>query len=177
MKQITLISINDGSNVGTYSPFCFIESFKDDINKTCLRCLSYDNDMQIETNLYSSDIIEIPVFMSEEFYLRYDIKYHWLKAMMNDFLIQFELTENMFFKLIKLSEEYQYFINWLFKGNTKNLYKLSIREQILNWLNNENNNYDKPLSVNQFLTASKYCPIYKANKISNKLYNSKYWKN
>ena len=83
----------------------------------------------------------------------------------------------MFFKLIKLSEEYQYFINWLFKGNTKNLYKLSIREQILNWLNNENNNYDKPLSVNQFLTASKYCPIYKANKISNKLYNSKYWKN
>ena len=65
----------------------------------------------------------------------------------------------------------------LFDKNLKNLYKLSIREQILNWLNNENNNYDKPLSVNQFLTASKYCPIYKANKISNKLYNSKYWKN
>lgn len=176
MKQVTLVLINNGENVGTYSPFSFIESFQGNIEKKTSRCLSFDDDRQVETNLYNTCIINIPEWMTEQYYLTNAIKYHWSIALTKGWSVT--LNQQQLTKLCSLEEHWEFFVGWLFKGKTKNVFKLDIREKVMDWLNSEEYKYKTPLSLNQFYIASKFCPLYDAKKISTNLYYSKsYWKN
>lgn len=174
-KQIEIVCRNNGSNVGTYSPYCFKSSFTGDINEECLRCLSYDDDRQVETNLYKIYTIRIPEWMSENFYLNYNVQFHFLISLTGEW--GYSLNKEQFLRVIQLSEVYKYFLGWLFKGNTKNEFKLKIRENCMTWINGESS-YKLPLSNSQFESASKFCNLYEARKITNRLYYSgSYWLN
>ncbi len=176
MKAITLVLINNGANVGTYSPHMFKESFTGNIDEKTTRCWSYDDDELVETNLYNEATVNIPDWMSEQYYLNNAIKFHWAMAMTCGWAGT--LTKDMFTKLITLDETYQYFIGWLFKGKTKSTFKLDIRSKVLEWLASDSNQYKQPLSHAQFEAASQYCLLYEAKQISNRLYNShSYWSN
>ena len=56
------------------------------------------------------------------------------------------------------------------KGKTKSEFKISIRECIMNWLNDKEKKYEFPLSQKQFHIAGNYCPFYETKKISNRIY-------
>jgi hypothetical protein len=172
-KQIDLVCINNGANVGTYSPHKFLASFTGDINEICLRCLCWDDDRQVETNLYNTYKIVIPEWMSESFYLNNSVEFHYSMALLGKW--GYTLNEVQLTKVFQLNQTYKYFLGWLFKGNTKNSFKLSMRENCMMWLNGESK-YKLPLSTNQFEIAAKYCPLYEANKIANHLYYAReYW--
>lgn len=174
MKKVNLILINNGENVGSFSPHCFLESFTGNLNETVIKCRNWDDNGQEICNLYSQAEIEIPEWMSESDYIRLCVKYHYAKVTSLGF--SKELNEIQFMNFVSLSPEYQYFIGWLFKGNTKSKFKLDMRELVTDWLNNENNNFKQPLSLNQFNYAAKYCPLYEAKQIQNRLYwNKQYW--
>ena len=163
-----IVFYQSGANVGTYSPLCFLENFNNDINEKTNRCVSFDNDMLVETNMYVIKEIQIPEWMDEGFYLKNHISYKFAIGLGGEFALT--LTKVAISNFFTLSEQYQYFIGWLMKGNTKNSFKLSIREQIINWLNTENNKYRKPLSDTQFSAASKFCPLFEAKQVSNAIY-------
>lgn len=172
-KIVEIVCINRGENVGTYSPLCFLESFTGDINEKCTRCLSYDDNRLVETQLYSLSKIKIPEWMDEEFYLQYSIKYHYSMCLLNDF--GYSLTKEQMLKIFQLNEVYKYFFGWLFKGNTKNKFKLDIRSKCFDWLNGDSK-YELPLSNSQFIAAAKFCPLYEARKLTTALYySSSYW--
>lgn len=176
MKAITLVLINNGSNVGTYSPHAFKESFTGNIEEKTMRCLSYDDDRQVETNLYSETVVNIPDWMTEEYYLNKAIAFHWAIALTGGWAMG--LSQKCMTKFLSLEENYTYFIGWLFKGKTQNQFKLSIRDQVTDWLESESYKYSTPLSPSQFEAASRYCPLYHAKQISNRLYTSNaYWNN
>lgn len=172
-KQIELVCINNGENVGTYSPHCFLSSFTGDINETCKRCLSWDDDRQVETALYKTYKITIPEWMDESFYKTNCISFHFFIALVGKW--GYTLNEEQLIRVLALNEVYKYFLGWLFKGNTKSTFKLSIREQCMNWING-GNDYKHPLSSSQFDAAAKFCKLYEARQITTNLYYSRdYW--
>lgn len=177
MKAIELVLKNNGSNVGTYSPYMFLETFNGmcgNIDERTMRCLSYDDDRQVETSLFTLTTVNLPEWMSEQYYLNNHVAFHWAMALTSGWAGQ--LNKEMFTKFITLDETYEFFIGWLFKGKTKSTFKLDIRSKVLEWLASDSYQYKQPLSHAQFETASKYCPLYEAKQISNRLYYSNaYW--
>lgn len=172
-KIVEIVCKNNGENVGTYSPFCFLESFTEDINEKCTRCLSYDDNRLVETGLYLLSKVRIPEWMDEVFYLQHLVKFHFTICLLKDW--GYSLTKEQMLRTFELTEEYKYFFGWLFNCNTKNQFKLDIRLKCLDWLNGDNK-YKLPLSTSQFIVATKFCPLYDAGKITNRLYYSNsYW--
>jgi len=171
MKIIPVVHINNGENCGTYSPFSFLSSFTGDINEKCFRCLNWEDDRQVETNLYTIYEIKMPDWMSEEQYLDTHIHVS-LKFSSAFYSGVYGFSENQFHRFISLSETWQYFIGWLFTkyANTKNSFMLSIKEAVNNWLSSTDQTYKTPLSNKQFEAATKYCPLYEAKKISTRIY-------
>lgn len=173
LKTVKLVLINNGENRGTYAPLCFLSSFPTDkdLNETCIRCMNWDFDMPVECSLYKVSDIEIPDWMTEQYYLHNYISYKFSCALAYDFVLT--LNEDQYNKFKALGEKYQYFIDEYFKGNTKNPFKISIREQIIAWLNSP---YDykrpTPLSPRQFEAAARYVPLYNAKSISTRAYYS-----
>ena len=171
MKTQKRVVINNGENTGTYSALCFLENFPadKDINEKCERFMSWDCNIYVSTDLYRVREVNIPDWMTEQYYLNNCIAWKFSSALAHDFIIN--LTEHQYNKFKDLSENYQYFIDEYFKGNTKNPFKLSIRDQITEWLNSP---YDykrpQPLSPKQYEAATRYIPMYNAKSIINRAY-------
>ena len=173
MKSIQIVFINNGENCGTYSPLCFLNSFPadKDINEKCERFISWDCNIYTSTDLYRVRVENLPDWMTEDYYLQNHIDWKFAHAQAPDFCDQ--LTQDQFNKFKGLGEKYQYFIGSYFEGKTKNPFKISIRAQIMEWINAP---YDykrpQPLSPRQFEAATKYTPLYNAGRISSRVYNS-----
>ena len=93
MKKQTLVLRNNGENCGTYSVICFLESFKGNMDETCMRCLSFDDNRQVETPLYSTFNLMIPEWMTESFFLANSINYKFAVGLVGQFL--FTLNEEL----------------------------------------------------------------------------------
>jgi hypothetical protein len=168
MKPQKIVFYQSGANVGTYSPLCFLENFNNDINEKTNRCVSFDNDMLVETDMYVIKVIQIPEWMDEAYYLNHHIGYKFAVGLGGDYVTT--LSKVAMSNFLTLGETYQYFIGVYMQGNTKSNFKLSIRAQIENWLNTDNNKYRTPLSENQFSIASKYVRLYEAKQIATHIY-------
>ena len=166
MKKIVFYA--SGENAGTYSPLCFLEHFEGDLNKVTQKFVSHDCDIYIEVKEYEVREISIPEWMDERYYLENHIAYKYAVALGGDYAKNLKRVGMNNF--MKLPSEYQYFIGIYMSGKTKNNFKLSIREQIENWLNTEQPKYEYPLSESQFYIASRYVALYKAKQIVDEIY-------
>jgi hypothetical protein len=106
--------------------------------------------------------------MDEAYYLNHHIGYKFAVGLGGDYVTT--LSKVAMSNFLTLGETYQYFIGVYMQGNTKSNFKLSIRAQIENWLNTDNNKYRTPLSENQFSIASKYVRLYEAKQIATHIY-------
>ena len=167
-KKVEVVMNNNGENCGTYSVLCFLSSFTGDINEQVERFVSWDCNILVPTNRYKVVTITMPEWMSEKYFVSNDIAYKFAVALGGDYVLT--LNENAMSKFFTLSETYQYFIGEYMKGNTKNSFKLSIREKITDWLNSDCRKYAVPLSTNQFQAATRYVQLYVAKQISNHVY-------
>lgn len=165
MKQEIIVTIA-GENAGSYVPLCFSENFDVDFSEKVLVCRNWDDDGLISVERFRKSEIEIPEWMDEEFYLQNYIHFKFAIGLAGEKFV-LSLNKVQLKNLLGLSVGYKYFIGKYLKGNTKSSFKLSIKEQIWNWLSNENNKYEVPLSPKQFEIASNYIPLYEAEKISN----------
>lgn len=170
-KTQKIVLIESGENRGTLSPKCFLENFSGDLTEKTMRFINADWDQKIEVNLYSVVDVTMPVWMNEADYLQYYIGLRFAQIQYSE-IINWDRMQVLNF--ISLGENYQYFVGWLLTKhkNTKNSFMQSIKENVQDWLNEEQHKYNRPLSDKQFESASKYCPIYKAKQLSTSLYYS-----
>lgn len=172
-KTVKVVFMATGENSGTYSALCFLDSFPadKDINQQCERFVSWDCNIYRSVNLYQIKEINIPAWMEEAQFLADYIKYKFAAGLAPDFLET--LTREEWNKFKNLSEKYQFFIDEYFKGNTKNPFKQSLRQQINMWLQSPyNHTRPTPLSPKQYEIATRFIPMYQAGQISTRIYNS-----
>jgi hypothetical protein len=168
MKKIKIVFYASGEIQSTYDPKCFLENFSGDLNEKCVRLLSHDDWRNVEADMYKVCEVSIPEWMNEHDYLNNHIQLRFNIA----FGMPSDFSRIEFNNFSSLSERYRFFIGWLLKKypNTKNAFMQSIVSQVRIWLATESNQYPNPLSPNQFQAAAKFCPLYEAEKISNKVY-------
>lgn len=163
-KQI--IKHANGENANTYGPLCFLENFKGDLNEQVDRFVSWDCDIPIFVNRYKIVETDVPDWMDEQTYLNSHIELKYIQVLTG---IE-NPTQIQFNNLCRLSENYRYFIGWLLERKKLNDFMQSILNQVMNWLNDPNPQHDRPLSPRQYETATRYCPIYKAKQVSERIY-------
>lgn len=168
MKQQRMIYHADGENAGTYGFLCFAENFKGDLEEKTEKFVSWDCDIYTQVHKYSERTVIVPDWMTENLWKEYHIDYKYIIGLTD--IEPDKLSRTWFDKLRRLNESYRYFIGWVLGKKTANPFMTSIREQIINWLDDEQSKYGTPLSPKQWEVATRYCPLYKAKQISTSLY-------
>lgn len=168
MKKQKMVYYANGENRGTYGFLCFAENFTGDLTEKTEKFVSWDCNIYVECDKYKLCELEIPDWMSENEWKWYEIDYKYTIGLTG--LSADELSEVRFHNLRKLGEKYKYFIGWLMKKNTKNAYMLSIRDQVISWLDTQENRHAAPLSEKQWEAATRHCPLWEAKSISTRLY-------
>ncbi len=169
MKTVSIVLYNNGENCGTYDFFCFMENFKGEINEIVSRFVNADFDMLVDTNLYKVVQKDMPNWMNEDDYKEYNIALRYLLALVDNAETVYNWNKTEFINASRLNEQYQYFIGYLLKQK-KNTFLLSLKDQVLSWLKNENNKYGSPLSIKQFQAGSTYCKLWEAKRIAESVY-------
>lgn len=174
MKKVNVVFEADSEMSGTYSPKCFEESFTGDLSEKVWRLYSNDDRRQVEVDRWSIRPVDIPDWMTESLFIEWNwyVYLGFLVALTSPEFVD-TLTVDQFKRMRKLDSRYQYFVGWLWERNRKakkeNAFLLSIEKQVFDWLNGEND-FSTPLSWNQWLTATEFCPLYEADKISERYY-------
>ena len=168
MKNQTVIYYASGENQGTYDPLCFKENFTGNLTEKVTRFRSYDDDHNmVEVNKYQERNIQMPLWMGEGDYLLLHVKYKFAVALAGKVVLKF--NRDQFFRFVSLNESQMFWYGWAIKS--KSLFLKSMVFQFEQWLN-EKTKFETPLSPKQWEAAYKYCPVYKARQISDKLYYS-----
>lgn len=167
MKTITVIYHANGENQGTYAPLCFAENFTGNFAEKTQRFISHDFDQTTEVDLYKKRVERIPSWMQERDYLSREVELKYCVALAGDCVLSFEREQ--FDRFAQLSDRLRYWYGWA--QNQKSPFIGSLLNQFNAWLNGQSN-HPSPLSPAQFEAGSKFCPLYKAKKISEKLYYS-----
>jgi hypothetical protein len=173
MKKVNVILHNNGEFQGTYSPLCFASSFTGDMSETVWRLWSHDDFYnRVEVNRYIRREVVMPEWMAERDYLSMHIKLEFACALAGTQLVC-EMTRNQFERFITLGERERYFFGWLVNKNCKarkpNKFNIEIESNFWKWLDGDVK-YQSPLTQRQFDAASKWCPLWEAKSISNRVY-------
>lgn len=168
MKKVEVVFYQAGENNGTWSPKCFLENFTGDLAEKTTRLISHDFWQPIEVDMFKVVVVPMPEFFTEEVYLRHSIDLRFARA----YGMPENISEVEFYNFIRLDGRYQHFLCWLLKGNTKNSFKLSIREQVKAWLSTERPAHNMPLTQRQYEAVTKFYPSYEYKQISNHVYNN-----
>ncbi len=167
-KQVIVYA--SGENSGTYSFLCFAENFTGNIDEKTDRFVSWDCNIYTSVDMYRVREIDIPAWMGEEEYKRENISLKYVLTLTG--IDPDTMTKQMYDKVKQLPETWQYFIGWILSKKSKNNFIQSIQEQVRTWMNESESKYNKPLSIAQWEAATKYCPLYEAKQITNRLYYS-----
>jgi hypothetical protein len=148
MKTHQIVFINNGENVGTVAPFCSLDKFTGDLQTKVNLCLSYDNDMLVQIDLYSVVDITLPEWLSVDEWTNDNIAYgymwnrgvdpSWPESWQKGLLTLPGVTQIACVKLLNTKK---------FRSS----FRLSLRNQLVDWLETaeEDRLYDKPFSVRQ----------------------------
>lgn len=167
MKTVTVIYHADGENQGTYGALCFAENFTGNLSEKTQRFISHDFDQTTEVDLYKKRVVRIPDWMQEQDYLSHEVQLKFSVALAGDCVLS--LSREEFNRFTGLSDRLRYWYGWAQKQKTP--FIASLLDQFNAWLRGETG-FNSPLSPAQFEAGSKFCPLYKAKKISEKLYYS-----
>jgi hypothetical protein len=159
-----------GENAGTYSLFCLKADFDGDMEKTVLRCISFDNDGKTEVPYYEAGTVRIPDFWGFEEYKGKHIKLRFAIARAGEEAISVLETPAQLEKFLSMEGTDQYIFGELHKRKVKNDFYNSLYNQFLNFLNGQSQ-YKSPFSQAQYSALSK-CRInaYEVRYIDNKEY-------
>jgi len=148
-KQVKVVYHNDGENVGTSSPICAIEEFNGDLTEQSWKCVSYDNDIQVQVSKYEVKEIWLPMWLETSEYCQNPIGWKFLWAYHKK---ASQMPENAQRALMEISGEMQYWLVQLVASDTRTAFRSNIKEQILAWCEKKVNNdtpYAQPLSQKQ----------------------------
>ena len=156
MKKVKIIfSRQYNENITTdLRPYCLLEDFKENINKTDIYCASWDDNRLVEGKIFEIRELVLPDWMDEETYLKEYIR-------CNSIIIQAEEIENMnqkwFHRIVELNESIREIIFTLLRTKKfRSAFRESLKNQLVEWLNNDNPEYSLPFSDKQL-----NCLIYK----------------
>jgi hypothetical protein len=167
MKTEKVVYHANGENSGTYAPLCFLENFTGDINEKTHRFINWDCNIYTEVNKYILRETAMPEWMSEKSFLNYHVKLKFAAGQAGNLV--YSMSRDVFVRFITLSESRQYWYGWASSKN-RGAFISSLLLQFNEWLSG-NSKHEYPLSHQQWECATKYCPIYKAKKISTRIYN------
>ncbi len=183
MKKKQILFIHYGENFGTAkSPFAKVLSVDGHIatierkgvsEKVDLRtektvCLGFDDDRLTGTELYRVREIELPEWMTVEFYIEYEVALKYFVGLGGSL----EWAEQWVTKLLTFPETRKFVCFKLL--NTKNFkseFRKSLRDQLEKWLNG-GSEFSSPFSDRQWASLTDNYSVREANRISRNLYNS-----
>ena len=110
----------------------------------------------------------VPKWASEGFFIINYIKIKYAAALAPKFVEA--LNAETFVRFSALHEQDQYLIEYIYMRAPKNDFCASLLAQINQWLNEERPKNKLPLSQAQARAAGKFCPTWKAKKITTALY-------
>lgn len=179
-----VLFVENGENWGTIAPLCEVEVDGDtardtvtgevyDLNETCWRCVSYDNDMQVEIKKYLVRNVNLPAFLTVKEWAYNDTtwKYAWGMG------VEAHWPEAWQRGLVKLGPEFAYNVAPLLKthysGTFRSSFRKSLAEAVVKWLETapEDRKYDRPLSSRQFDAIAR--PGYEYDRASAGLYRNR----
>jgi hypothetical protein len=176
-----IIFVENGENWGTVSPLAEAVSIEGniattdkgrtyDLNETVWRCVSYDNDMQVEVNHYKIIEVQLPEFLSaSEWILRHiEYKYLWGAGVdprwdENVQRALLSLDAHVVFDIVPLIKTY-------YKGAFRSNFRKGLAEQIMAWVTADpsDRKYDMPLSRRQMTFVE--TPSWKWDRVASSLY-------
>jgi hypothetical protein len=165
MKKQVIIYHADGENQGTYGALCFAENFTGDLKQLTKKFVSHDFDQSIDVPMYKQRTEILPEWMNEADYLRHEVALKFSVALAGKCVLS--LSKDAFIRFSDLSDRLKFWYGWA--QNQKSPFIVSLLGQFNAWLNGENE-YKTPLTPSQFEAGAKFCPLYKAKQISEKLY-------
>jgi hypothetical protein len=146
-----IVFINDGENAGTVAPVVPLDKFTGDLGAKVRRCLSFDNDMLVEINLYSVVNVTLPEWLPAWDWINTNIAYgymwnrgvdpswpeSWQKGLLN-------LPAGLQVACAKLLRTKKF----------RSEFRLSLRNQLVGWLETppEERLYSSPFSARQAQT-------------------------
>jgi hypothetical protein len=169
VKKVQVVFMNTGENRGSHSEHAFLESFTGDLDEKCSRCANADFNMLVEDDLYRVKEVLMPEWFTEQYYLRNYIQLRFARGLGGSQVYGFNRTQ--FENFIKLGETLQFWFGW--SAKSKSGFVLSLRGQFDQWLANEDNKYNSPLSAKQIDCAYKFCPTWEAKSAAAHIYRSK----
>lgn len=169
MRLQKIVYYASGENKGTYDPLCFLENFTGDLNETDTKFYNWDCDIPVTVPKYGVNEQRIPEWMDERDFLDHHIELKYSVGLAGEQVFDFSRFE--FFRFSNLSQKQKYWYGWASKS--KNEFIQSVLNQMKRWLRGEVE-YKYPLTDKQWAAATKYCPLYKADKISNSLYYNRW---
>ena len=180
-----VLFVEDGENWGTVSPVCGVFSVEGntvvgdngntyDLSEKCFRCVSYDNDMQVEIPLYEIRKVHLPAFLSvkEWRWQTVEWKYLWGAGVDASWPEQYQRA------LKTLSPAVVYSLAPLIKthltGKFRSNFRASLAQQVVKWIEtpSEERKFDRPLSDRQMDTVAR--PHWEWDRVSSSLYRKRH---
>lgn len=180
-----VLFVENGENWGTIAPVCEVVVEGDEardvltgkvynLAETCWRCVSFDNDMQVEINKYRVNDVNLPEFLSVKAWIHDDVswKYAWGMGMDASWPEAWQRA------LLRLGTEFIYnvapLLNTYRKGTFRSNFRRSLAEAVVLWLETapEDRKYDRPLSSRQFDAIAR--PSYEHERVASGLYRNRH---
>ena len=137
-----------GADAGTPRTPIAVWAGQVDLATQVSRCMSYENNMQVEVDLYEVRPVALPDWLRPEEWIAQHVAfgYAWARGLPAD------APEGWARRLMKLGPTNQYACYRLLAvKNFRSEFRKSLRVQLENWLNG-NSEYDRPFSDRQFET-------------------------
>jgi hypothetical protein len=165
-----IVFVNNGENCGTYDPYCELSSFNGDLEAKVSRCMSWENDMLVSTNLHVVRDIVLPEWLSPAEWIENNIAwgYAWNRG------VDAGWSESWQRGLLKLAPGLQVSCIKLLKvRNFRSGFRKSLRDQLVNWLEDPAPKYTRPFSDRQEGALVAFRDVIEAKRADESCYYSK----
>lgn len=164
-----IVFAHTGENAPTpRDPHCLLEDFSGNLHAAATRCMSWDNNMQVEIDLYEVREVALPEWLSPREWLEDHIKwgYAWNRG------VDPNWSESWQRGLLKLSPGLQVACCKLLKTkNFRSRFRQSLRDQLVQWLENPAPKYARPFSDRQEWSLVQFRDVTEAKRADESCYH------
>lgn len=173
LKTVRLLCVHNGENAPTatdpqrqYKP-----ADKELLAETKRACISYDFDMLTTVWKYEVRELEIPAWLKVDSFCRDMVAWRWFWATHKDAIT---LPRQWQERLSRMDFQSAYALVKLLMSNPRADFRKSIKAQAVAWLDAKENQYDSPLSPNQWRAIKDQWTCRDADAISRELYQHRH---
>ena len=171
LKVVEMVFSRNGENVGTIAPFCSIEKFKYSLDDESQFCANADDNRLVTAKRFFLKNVLLPVWMDADTYANDYVGYEYLWGR-NDKTAYLPQKEQEFLVGQEAVQQVSYG-KLLQVKKFRSSFRESMAKQVRDFIYNENNKFNSPLSFKQF----RYIAVdnWEATRGDDRIYHNRYY--